>query len=364
MPKLMFVLFLFFVCDLPALAQLGIPKPSTEQVIVRPKEIDDVLNNPGIGFSTFQRFNGDALNAGTGWTEGHPIEYQEFDGDLTNPDYPATTTAYFRVYWRYVEPEPERYNWPMLDKALKTAAERGQTLCLRIATYAEGENEDVPDWYRKLVGPEPKLASDKWRTDPENPNYVRYFGGMIRALGERYDGHPDLEWVDVSIVGFWGEGDGSHLLSDPTRLALLNSYLDSFKKTHLIFQPLNGDAPDTGPAGTGHTDRRILARREQQRRRPGHSSPRLARRLHRRHGILARRAGRLVPYVRSLSSGHSPRRYVRGLEKSPDCPRDLRHVRELAAETGLRCRGGEVHLRSGAEVACQHLQRQEQRRPG
>ncbi|NOY96702.1 MAG: hypothetical protein GXO81_10095, partial [Chlorobi bacterium] len=27
--------------------------------IVRPKEIDDVLINPGIGFTTFQMFNGD-----------------------------------------------------------------------------------------------------------------------------------------------------------------------------------------------------------------------------------------------------------------------------------------------------------------
>ena len=36
----------------------------------------------GSGFTTFQRFNGDALNEGMGWTEGRPIEYQEFDGDL------------------------------------------------------------------------------------------------------------------------------------------------------------------------------------------------------------------------------------------------------------------------------------------
>jgi hypothetical protein len=41
-----------------------------ETVTVRPTEIDDVLINPGIGFTTFQRFNGDALNDGLGWTEG------------------------------------------------------------------------------------------------------------------------------------------------------------------------------------------------------------------------------------------------------------------------------------------------------
>jgi len=66
-------------------------------VKVLPKEIDDVLINPGIGFTTFQRFNGDDLNAGSGWTEGLPIVYQDFDGDLTNKNYPQTTIAYFRV---------------------------------------------------------------------------------------------------------------------------------------------------------------------------------------------------------------------------------------------------------------------------
>src|ERR1039458_1788355 len=71
--------------------------------IVRPKEIDDVLVNPGIGFTTFQRFNGDELNRGTGWTEGYPIGYQEFKASLENKNYPMTTIAYFRVYWKFIE---------------------------------------------------------------------------------------------------------------------------------------------------------------------------------------------------------------------------------------------------------------------
>jgi hypothetical protein len=54
---------------------------SQEMVVVRPKEIDDVLINPGIGFMTFQRFNGDKLNEGNKWTEGYPIVYQEFMGN-------------------------------------------------------------------------------------------------------------------------------------------------------------------------------------------------------------------------------------------------------------------------------------------
>ena len=52
-----------------------------EMLSIYPQTIDDVLLNPGIGFNTFQRFNGDKLNEGLGWTEGFPIEYQDFNGN-------------------------------------------------------------------------------------------------------------------------------------------------------------------------------------------------------------------------------------------------------------------------------------------
>jgi hypothetical protein len=203
-------------------------------VVVRPTESDEVLVNPGIGFMTFQRFNGDRLNEGKGWTEGYPIVDQPFRGTLENPDHPATSLAYFRIYWKFIEPAQGKYAWELIDKALTTASERQQTLLLRIAPYGTKADNDVPDWYRKLVGPEPKLTVNKWRTDPENPRYVEHFGGMIRALGRRYDGDPRLESVDLSIVGAWGEGAGSKQLTTKTRQTLVDSYLDAFGKTHLI----------------------------------------------------------------------------------------------------------------------------------
>jgi hypothetical protein len=206
--------------------------------IIKPVVTDDVLTNPGIGFMTFQRFNGDALNTGAGWTEGFPIEYQEFDGDLTNQNHPATTIAYWRIYWKFIEPEKGNYRWDMLDKALEVARSRGQSLLLRIAPYGTGDQRDVPDWYREMVGPRRDWKYNnpvnKWVVDPEDPRYAQYFGGMIRALGERYDGHPDFEAIDLSIVGAWGEGAGAGLLIQEAREALVDAYTESFKKTPVI----------------------------------------------------------------------------------------------------------------------------------
>lgn len=211
-----------------------VPVFAQENITVRPTEIYDILTNPGIGFMTFQRFNGDTLNQAKGWTEGKPIVYQEFDGDLQNKDYPLTSIAYFRIYWKFIEPNMGNYRWDLIDEALKTAHQRQQTLMLRIAPYGTGTENDVPDWYRTMVGERKDLPVKKWQVDPEDPRYIKHFTKMIRIMGKRYDGHPDLESVDVSIVGAWGEGAGSAQLTDKTRQALVDAYIDSFKKTHLV----------------------------------------------------------------------------------------------------------------------------------
>jgi hypothetical protein len=218
-----------------ALSPLGvIPARAAETITVRPREIDDVLVNPGIGFMTFQRFNGDKLNEGKGWTEGYPIVAQPFTGRLENDGYPATSLAYFRIYWKFLEPESGRYHWELIDQALKTAGERGQTLLLRVAPYGTTRDNDVPDWYRSMLGAEPELPESKWRTNPEDPRYVQHFGGLIRALGRRYDAHPLLESVDLAVVGAWGEGAGAEQLSQKTREALVDCYIDTLRSTHLV----------------------------------------------------------------------------------------------------------------------------------
>jgi hypothetical protein len=254
MRSLKYIFFLFcLVCP-------GILCAQASTVVVKPKVLDGVLNNPGIGFTTFQRFNGDSLNGGTEWTEGFPIEYQPFHGTLENKGYPATTIAYFRVYWRFIEPQQGAYDWSLIDKALQTAHARHQTLMLRIAPYGTDEKTDVPAWYRKITGevlrkapsdgrhsawyrPLPSSQPDwqpyesQWMVDPMNPAYAHFFGGMVRALGARYDGDPDLNVVDISIVGPWGEGAGTPILTTNVMHELMDSYLDSFHKTPLVVQP-------------------------------------------------------------------------------------------------------------------------------
>lgn len=215
---------------------------SEKILVVRPKVIDEVLINPGIGFMTFQRFNGDRLNEGKKWTEGFPIEYQEYRDSCENKNYPMTSIAYFRIYWRFIEPEKELYHWELIDKALETAASRNQTLMLRVAPHGMfADQEDVPGWYRKIVGEKKEWADKRWLVNPEDPGYTEHFGGLIRALAARYDGHPGLESIDGALIGAWGEGEGSDLLSRKTGEALVDAYVDSFKETPVLMMLTDGD---------------------------------------------------------------------------------------------------------------------------
>ena len=181
-----------------SLALLGAAASAQTLVTVRPAEIDDVLVNPGIGFMTFQRANGDAAGS-TGRSKAVP-----------GKDYPQVSMDYLRVYWNFFEPEDGKYRWDLIDNSLKAAHDKGQTLMFRIMPYGSGERDDVPAWYRAMVGPETdRRPPNKVLTDPEDPRYVRYFGRVVRELGKRYDGHPDMESIDLSIIGAWGEGAGS-----------------------------------------------------------------------------------------------------------------------------------------------------------
>src|SRR5208282_6237995 len=94
--KVILIVSLFLVCAANAIAQ-------TDTTIVRPKAIDDVLVNPGMGIETFQRFNGQALNAGLRWSEEGPTA--KLSEETTPPDFPGSSISYCRWFWAELEPE-------------------------------------------------------------------------------------------------------------------------------------------------------------------------------------------------------------------------------------------------------------------
>jgi hypothetical protein len=225
--RLILLAFLSLSCAATALGQ-------AETSIVRPKEIDAVLVNPGMGIQTFQRFNGDAINPGLGWSEEGPAG--KMAPAARAVDFPASTISYCRWFWETLEPEQGKVRWEILDEALRQAHAHHQTLAIRLMPY--DQKHPLPDWYQKSGARRANQATDKdgkiWQPDFADPLYMKYWGAVVAAAGERYDGHPDLDSVDISSVGYWGEGWSPYMPEFEVQKKLVDIWREAFQRTPLL----------------------------------------------------------------------------------------------------------------------------------
>ncbi len=212
---------------------LGFFQTGRETVVVRPKAINDVLVNPGMGITTFQRFNDEPLNAGLRWSEEGPTAPAKTEAGV---DFPRTSISYCRWFWSAIEPQSGAVRWEILDGALEEARKHGQTLAIRLMPY--DEQHPLPEWYQKSGARRANQPGDPdgkvWQPDFSDPLYLRYWGRVIAAAGARYDGHPFLDTVDVSSIGYWGEGWSPYMPDFEVQKALIDIYFDAFRKTPLL----------------------------------------------------------------------------------------------------------------------------------
>jgi hypothetical protein len=187
-----------------------------------------------MGITTFQRFNGQPVNKDLKWSEEGPATV--LPNKLGNVDFPESSIAYCRWFWPTLEPERGKYNWRIIDQALEQARLHHQTLAIRLMPYDEGH--PLPDWYRSSGAHRANKPEDQdgkvWQPDFTDPLYLRFWGELVAATGARYDGHPVLDTVDISSVGYWGEGWSPYMPAFEVQKQLVDIYFEAFKKTPLL----------------------------------------------------------------------------------------------------------------------------------
>src|SRR3954462_9343974 len=178
-------------------------------VVIRPTEIDGLRVNPGMGIETFNRVSGQPLNEGVKWSEVGP-EKPLPDAAPGTVDFPGSSVAYLRWFWSQLEPQPGKYRWEIIDSALAEAHGHNQRPAIRLMPY--DDKHPLPDWYIHSGARRANKPSDKdgeiWSPDSGDPIFVKSWTAIVTEMGKRYDGNPDLNHVDISTVGYWGEGWG------------------------------------------------------------------------------------------------------------------------------------------------------------
>ena len=207
--------------DQPAPAQ---EDASAGMVTVTPAPSDAVFANPGMGWQSFHR------NA------------HEDPARAVAP----SSVYYGRWFWEELEPTPGAYDFSPIDEALAEAQAAGQTLAFRVQMVTDVQGG--PAWLRDLGGREFTTEHNasqgrRYRVpDLDDPLVLRRHAALIRRLGERYDGHPDIDHIDIGTVGYWGEWhySGSRprvpMPSVDTRKAIIDLYFEAFPTTPKLAQ--------------------------------------------------------------------------------------------------------------------------------
>lgn len=200
-----------------------------------------LLNNPYIGFTSFQHFRDEPLfsdcDTTGGWVKEHyPVyDWVEQEG-RSQGFYPDTEVAYIRMLWKDFEKEEGVYDYRATDQVFRLAAEKNQSVMFRLMPHTTRENEDVPDWLRAKIDCPPRPVTQRVKDSPSDPMFLKCFARAIEAFGTRYDGNAHFYAMDISLTGAWGEGHGYDQYPEEDLKMLIDTYTRVFRKTHLIGQ--------------------------------------------------------------------------------------------------------------------------------
>jgi autotransporter-associated beta strand protein len=162
---------------------------------------------------------------------------------------------YDRCSWNQVEPQEGVYNWAWIDGKIAQHAAYGKKFAFGIMNTDPGF---TPDWVFKPgtnattgavypVGAASKKISDGYVVPVvwDEPVYLARMKSFIKAMGARYNGHPNIAYIDVRNYGRDGEGNGSFnpetkdVTPESLRDNFYKPYMDAFPDTHLL--ALGGD---------------------------------------------------------------------------------------------------------------------------
>jgi hypothetical protein len=203
---------------------LALNAGDSDMVRVQFREVDTLFASPGQGWMSQQR------------------------APKNEPRFPCSV-VYVRFGWAEAEPVEGQYNWKLLDDAIAAWKPRGAAIAFRVMTCSahSAGYYTSPKWlfdagckgYEYLVGGDDPTSGGKRipRIEPDyaDPLYLEKHGAFLKALGERYDGQPGIEFLDIGSYGVWGEWHTKHPAPVAVRKQIVDLYLRAFRKTPLVF---------------------------------------------------------------------------------------------------------------------------------
>jgi len=204
-----------------------------ERMVVDPRDTGAALENPGMGW-VFHYYDNVPAHYGS---RLKPCD--------TLDDFPGLTVIYLRIPWSYIEPKEEKFNWSVLDTPAQRWVAKGKQIALRISCCESWMRYATPQWVEKAgakgynfrVGKGVVADGPFWEPDYDDPIFLEKLDRFLAALAARYDGNPEVAFIDIGSLGVWGEGHTFHSSRRKYSAETVKKHIDlhckHFKKTLL-----------------------------------------------------------------------------------------------------------------------------------
>mmetsp|Transcript_30788 Transcript_30788/g.46702 ORF Transcript_30788/g.46702 Transcript_30788/m.46702 type:complete len:600 (+) Transcript_30788:51-1850(+) len=173
---------------------------------------------------------------------GNPLK-----GFLTNPLWTPhanqintipTSMDYYYIEWDTTMIGPNTFDWTHLDSRLNQSAEVNRHAIIRFILDYPNKGSYVPQY---LIDNGLQMTPYTDFGGGESPDYsssllLEAFEEFILALGARYDGDQRLGFVQVGLLGFWGEWHTyphSDWIPAATKDAVVSYFSQAFSQTPL-----------------------------------------------------------------------------------------------------------------------------------
>ncbi len=184
------------------------------------------------------------------FTDGYQSSYSRFPHTME--------WSYFPV--NAVMTGSNTFNWTTVDNAVNQAAGRGHQTAMRFYLDYPAKASGIPKF---LIdgGLKTHSYTDYGNTasvipDYNDTNLLAAMDRFIAALGARYDGKAQIGFVQVGLIGFWGEWhtypyDGTtqpqnYMPTAANQQRVLNDFVAAFRSTQLEVRnpdPVNASLP-------------------------------------------------------------------------------------------------------------------------
>ena len=216
--------------------------------VVSPKITDEVLQNPDMGLCYYQYSN-------RFWA--YSIKDEPADQPVRVP---GTTVAYMRIQWVDIEPTEGDIRWDTLDAVIQNYARLGKQSAFRFVVSNPTTNA-TPEWVRQAGAKYTDFThryipkgQTRWEPVFDDPVFLEKYENFLRAYAARYDGDPNVAFLDIGSFGMYGEGHTCYSVQlsqqETDRIAKIHidMHLRCLKNTYLVI------SDDVSGAGSDEAD--------------------------------------------------------------------------------------------------------------